>query len=182
MMARNWEHDDLPKRYKRQVKKIPKKKGRQRIANNPKIIDGIKFASTAEASRYAELKLLQDKNIIQGLYLQPRFVLQPKFEYHGTKYQAIIYTADFLYVEGEFLMIEEFKSTWSAEQAEYVRKKKTFLYRLKQAVIMNDIMLPYTKAFRAKAAKLYPQGVLEQLENKIRWVKIANVRFKEVVR
>lgn len=36
-------------------------------------IDGIKFASKAEATRYSELKLLERARQIEGLELQPKF-------------------------------------------------------------------------------------------------------------
>jgi len=40
-------------------------------------VDGITFASKAEARRYAELKLLEKAGVIRDLRLQPEFVLCP---------------------------------------------------------------------------------------------------------
>jgi hypothetical protein len=41
----------------------------------PKTVDGIRFASTKEATRYQELKLLEKAGEIRNLQLQPRFYL-----------------------------------------------------------------------------------------------------------
>ncbi len=38
-------------------------------------VDGVTFASKAEAARYSELKLLERSGYITGLILQPRFPL-----------------------------------------------------------------------------------------------------------
>jgi hypothetical protein len=60
------------------------------------IIDGIKFASKKEASRYAELKLLQKAGIIKTFSLQPEFVLQEGYRRKdGKAIRAIKYIADF---------------------------------------------------------------------------------------
>lgn len=47
--------------------------------NKKVIIDGIKFASKLEATRYTELKLLENKGIIKDLVLQPSYTLIPSF-------------------------------------------------------------------------------------------------------
>lgn len=41
----------------------------------PKVVDGIRFASTKEARRYQELKLMEKAGEIESLELQPRFAL-----------------------------------------------------------------------------------------------------------
>ncbi len=63
-------------------------------------IDGHIFSSRAEASRYAELRLLERAGQIADLRLQPRFVLQPAFvDNKGRRQPAVRYTADFAYRE-----------------------------------------------------------------------------------
>lgn len=42
----------------------------------PTTVDGIRFASMAEAKRYGELKLLEKAGVIEGLELQPKFALR----------------------------------------------------------------------------------------------------------
>jgi len=54
-------------------------------------VDGVKFASKAEARRYSELKLLERAGQIFGLQLQPPFRLEVGRECIG------IYKADFSY-------------------------------------------------------------------------------------
>lgn len=61
--------------------------------NKPTHIDGIRFASKAEARRYQELKFLERGGEINGLKLQPRYPL----EMNGEK--ICTYVADFEYRE-----------------------------------------------------------------------------------
>lgn len=64
------------------------------------MVNGIKFDSKAEARRYAELKLMEDTGHIKELKLQPKFELQPKYKNNkGETIRAIIYKADFSYIE-----------------------------------------------------------------------------------
>jgi hypothetical protein len=68
-------------------------------------IDGITFASKGEARRYQELKLLERVGQIRDLTRQPWFALQvpPHWKSIGK------YVADFSYLEGDDLVIEDFK-------------------------------------------------------------------------
>jgi hypothetical protein len=59
----------------------------------PQVIDGIRFASKLEASRYLQLKTLQDAGEIWSLELHPKFPLVVL----GKK--ICTYIADFAYVE-----------------------------------------------------------------------------------
>lgn len=58
------------------------------------VVDGINFASKAEARRYSELKLLERAGAITGLELQKRYKLSAV---GGEKIAA--YLADFDYIE-----------------------------------------------------------------------------------
>lgn len=78
-------------------------------------VDGITFASKAEARRYGELKLLERAGKIQGLELQPRFDLVVM----GRKVAR--YVADFAYTE---------RAT-GKPVLEDVKGMKTPVYRLK---------------------------------------------------
>jgi hypothetical protein len=57
-------------------------------------VDGITFASKAEAARYSVLKLAERGGYIVGLELQPRFELRAE---NGSK--VSVYVADFAYWE-----------------------------------------------------------------------------------
>jgi len=79
-------------------------------------VDGIVFASKAEAARYCELKLLQGAGEITGLELQPKFPLIV----NGKK--VATYIADFRYTERGEVVVEDVKS---------VATRKIAVYRLK---------------------------------------------------
>ena len=95
--------------------------------NNKKtIVDGIKFDSKKEASRYQELRLLQRSSVITSLILQPSFVLQEKFRKNGKAIRSIKYIADFSYYEDGKRIIEDVKGV----QTEVFKIKKK-LFELK---------------------------------------------------
>lgn len=62
-------------------------------------VDGITFASLAEAARYRELKLLERAGQIDSLELQPVYELAPSVKYSGAARAkpALRYIADFRY-------------------------------------------------------------------------------------
>jgi hypothetical protein len=92
----------------------------------PCTIDGIRFASQGEGRRYAELKLLERAGVIQGLRLQPRYVIQDSFRREGKVVQAISYVADFEYTENSKRVAEDFKGV---ETAVFRLKRKMFWKR-----------------------------------------------------
>jgi len=55
--------------------KPPTARRRSKFNATPEVVDGIRFASKAEARRYTELRTLQRAGKISELELQPRFVL-----------------------------------------------------------------------------------------------------------
>ncbi|MFA5714417.1 MAG: DUF1064 domain-containing protein [Candidatus Paceibacterota bacterium] len=73
------------------------------------IIDGYTFDSLAEGNRYTELKLLAYAGEISNLEIHPYFVLFPQKYIHGKKLNAIDYTGDFRYLDGNVNVIEEVK-------------------------------------------------------------------------
>ena len=82
------------------------------------VLDGITFASKAEATRYRNLKLLERAGEIQNLELQPSYVL----EHNGTK--ICTYRADFKYMQDGKEVIEDVKGF------------KTPVYRLKKKLML----------------------------------------------
>lgn len=85
-------------------------------------IDNIMFASTAEANRYADLKLLERSGDIKDLELQPEYPLIVNNVRVG------VYRADFRYVDVRqgLLVVEDVKSPAT----------KTAVYRLKKKLLM----------------------------------------------
>ena len=88
-------------------------------------VDGITFASTREAHRYSELKLLERAGKIRGLRIQPMFPIVVNGE------QVCIYRADFQYEE---FVIRGFK--WELV-VEDVKGFKTEVYKLKKKLLLT---------------------------------------------
>ena len=93
-------------------------------------VDGIRFASMKESSRYKQLKILERTGLICNLELQPRFristggVVDPET---GRKMAARVYVADFQYLENGKMIVEDVKG---------YKKDKT--YRLKRQLFLEQ--------------------------------------------
>jgi hypothetical protein len=74
----------------------------------PTTVDGIKFASLAEARRYRELKLLERAGEITALECHPRFVIWQ----HGK--EVIRYEGDFSYADHGAVVVEDVKGVQTA--------------------------------------------------------------------
>lgn len=98
--------------------------------NRKVIIDGFKFDSQKEAKRYNELKLMEREGIIHSLRLQPRFLLQDKFQYKNKTYRKIEYIADFSYfnTNEDVLVIEDAKGF------------KTEVFKLKEKLLIKSLI------------------------------------------
>jgi len=87
--------------------------------NQPVVVNGVRFASKAEAKRDAELQLLAKAGKIHRLERQPRFVLRANGE------KVCTYVADWRYFEGEREVVEDkkgvqtpaFKIKWALAKA-----------------------------------------------------------------
>jgi Protein of unknown function (DUF1064). len=86
------------------------------------------LTAKVEARRYEELKLLQRGGSIKHLSLQPRFMLQEGFKniHTGKKERAIEYVADFMYLEGGRVIVEDLKGF---KTTDYKIKRKLFLHK-----------------------------------------------------
>ena len=75
------------------------------------VVDGITFASRAEARRYGELKILQQAGKVSDLQMQVPFVLAPAVLIRGAnrKSPALRYVADFVFVRDGARVIEDVK-------------------------------------------------------------------------
>lgn len=90
-------------------------------------IDGISFDSKAESRRYQELKLLEHAGQIRALQVHPTYELQSAFkDRDGVRQRAIVYEADFAYIEGADRVVEDVKGM---ETKDYKIKAKLFRYR-----------------------------------------------------
>lgn len=93
------------------------KKGESKYKNIRVEVDGVKFASKAEANRYLELKVLEAKGLIKDLKLQPRFPLIVN------TVKICTYVADFQYIQDGITITEDVKGMLTD-----VFKIKTKLY------------------------------------------------------
>jgi hypothetical protein len=84
------------------------------------IVDGIKFDSKFESTRYQELKLLERSKAITGLQRQIKFELIPKQKGE----QACVYIADFVYFENGKPVVEDTKSPVTVKEHAYIIKRK----------------------------------------------------------
>ena len=106
--------------------------------NKKTVIDGITFDSKKEAKRYQELKILEKKGEIVDLELQPKYLLQDKFECQGVKHRAIYYIADFRYIDVESgqLIVEDVKGLLTEV---FKIKEKLLLYKYGKELTFRKI-------------------------------------------
>lgn len=92
-------------------------KKRQKYGAQRTMIDGITFDSKKEATRYAELKLLERGKQISFLETQVRFLLV----INGTL--CATYVADFRYVRDGAVIVEDVKSVATMTSVYRIKKK-----------------------------------------------------------
>ena len=99
---------------------------RSKYGNTRTVVDGISFASKAEAKRYGELKLLERAGEIVHLRLQPEFKLWGRGGTVICKYRA-----DFAY------MTIGIDGMMQSETVEDVKGVRTPVYRLKAKMFQD---------------------------------------------
>lgn len=72
-------------------------------------VDGLKFDSNAEYLRWRNLKLMEKAGAISKLERQVRFILAPAVLLYGRRRPAMIYVADFVYLENGERVVEDVK-------------------------------------------------------------------------
>jgi hypothetical protein len=90
---------------------------RSKYGNRKTVVDGFKFDSQAEATRYSVLKILQASGLISGLRLQVPY----QINVNGKK--ICRYVADFVYIEDGKEVVED------------VKGMKTPVYNLKKKLM-----------------------------------------------
>lgn len=95
--------------------------------NNVKVVlDGITFDSIAESEYYLWLKSQVEQGEIPGFEVQRRFVIVDGFRYQGKKQSAVHYTADFVYLRDDTLIVVDVKGF---KTPVYQIKRKLFISR-----------------------------------------------------
>lgn len=98
-----------------------------KYGNKKAVLDGITFDSKREATRYGQLRILEKAGHIHGLSLQPKFTLIPsQRNADGKAERAVQYVADFMYFEGDRVVVEDAKG---ARTPDYIIKRKLMLER-----------------------------------------------------
>lgn len=72
-------------------------------------VDGIMFDSREESRRFTVLKEAEQSGQIHELVLQPSWVLQEGFRFYNVAVRPIKYIADFVYRDGDTMVIEDVK-------------------------------------------------------------------------
>lgn len=98
-------------------------------------VDGIVFASRAEANRYCELKMLMQTGIVKVFVRQPHFLLQEGYEKDGEWLGKLEYVADFLvcYADGR----AEIEDVKGRRTRTYIDKRKLFERKYPQLKIIE---------------------------------------------
>ena len=99
-----------------------------KYGNRKTVVDGITFDSKKEATRFAELKLLQRAGEIFDLQRQVPFTLIPKQTRDGkTIERPCVYKADFVYKDKDGTEIVE--DVKGMKTKEYIIKRKLLLWQ-----------------------------------------------------
>ncbi len=98
------------------------KSGTNKYHAKKEIVDGIRFDSRKEASRYRQLKLMEKAKAIQDLQVHVKYPLFKKNEYGS----EVRYIADFVYYENGHLVVEDVKGF------------KTGVYKLKKRILAEQ--------------------------------------------
>lgn len=107
-----------------------------KYGNKKTVVDGITFDSKKEATRYAELKLLQRAGEIFDLQRQVPFTLIPKQTRDGKVIERpCVYKADFVYKEKDGTeVVEDVKGVCTKE---YRIKKKLMLWQF--GIVVKEV-------------------------------------------
>lgn len=88
-------------------------------------IDGVQFDSKKEAQLWQKLQNLQRMGVISDLQRQIRFELVPKQKDE----RAVHYVADYVFKEGDKLVVADCKSAMTKKLPAYIIKRKLFKWR-----------------------------------------------------
>lgn len=105
----------------------------------PTTVDGIRFASKAEAKRYGELRLLEKAGAIRGLVCQPRYDIYT-LKFQAAPVKVAFYKADFRYLVP---VLNGWKSI-----VEDVKGVRTEAYRLKKKLVEAQYGITITEITR----------------------------------
>ena len=120
-------------------------RGRSKYRAIPTRVDGVRFASKAEASRFVELKLLEKAGKIEELELQPRFPLRVILS-TGTVWGAL--AANQEPIIGTYVADFAYRNEYGERIVEDVKGFKTPLYRWKKKHVEAQYGITITEVTR----------------------------------
>lgn len=102
-------------------------------AKEKRTINGHEFSSDLEYKYYVYLLSQQEEGIVKNIKLQPKFLLQEKFEKYGKKIQPINYIADFEveYTNGDIIIFD----TKGMTTPDFQIKRKLFDYKYPDKIL-----------------------------------------------
>jgi len=102
-------------------------------AKEKRTLNGYTFSSDLEYKFYVYLLSQQEKGIVKNIKLQPKFLLQDKYEKYGKKILAINYIADFEveYENGDVIIFD----TKGMTTSDFVIKRKMFDYKYPDKIL-----------------------------------------------
>lgn len=112
------------------IKVIPQIKrmgeaSKSRINHQRVVANGIEFDSKVEHDRYLELLVMERSGAISELECHPTWELIPTQKVPGKRaLRGHRYTADFKYMRGGKLIVEDVKSVRSREERDYIINRK----------------------------------------------------------
>lgn len=116
---------------------------RRKIFNKKTNYKGITFDSSDEVERYIDLQCRELRGEISQIRLQVRFCIIGKQQVNTvvhlkrkdktvtkTQERAAYYTCDFMYREGEHIVIEDVKSRYTGAMRDYVLRRKLMVQKI----------------------------------------------------
>ncbi len=92
---------------------------RRKYRNTKVTVDGITYDSKGEYARWCQLKLEEKVGAISHLQRQVVFILAPSVILRGRKKPCLKFTADFAYMRDGANIVEDFKSSATAEETAF---------------------------------------------------------------
>jgi hypothetical protein len=104
-----------------------------KTAKDKRTINGHTFPSDLEFKFYKYLLSQQEEGIVKEIIIQPKFLLQDKFEKYGKKIRPIEYIADFQvkYTDGRLIIYD----TKGMPTPEFKLKQKMFDYKYPDLIL-----------------------------------------------
>jgi hypothetical protein len=104
----------------------------------PTIIAGHRFDSKAEATRFLQLKALEQAGDISDLETQVSYELIPSQDINGRKERPVKYLADFRYIRDGKTIVEDVKSA-PTKTKEFIIKRKLVLWI--HGVVVQEVLM-----------------------------------------